>query len=604
MPINVAFQPLGRSTQVEKGETIWTAAETAGVPLASVCGGQSICGKCRVRVLHGEVTPVVPLERDLLAEEELQEGYRLACEARILGPVVIETPQVSEDRRSKLTTLSTDSNPVVRSGIHKVNVTVPPPSLSDPRSDEERLRDTLSQMGYLPPAIALDQLAGLSLTLRKHAFQLTCVFQDERFLAFEGGDTTSAHYGLAVDIGTTTVAAYLVHLGSGERLEAAAISNRQAIFGDDVMSRLACAQAGGLDKLRQTAIAVLNDLIFMVCQASGVESSSVYGMTVTGNTSMLHFLAGLPTDHLGVAPYVAVTSDLVTATAADLGLEIHPHAAIWLLPGIGAFAGADCVCAAAAANMADNAKTSLLIDFGTNAEIILGSREELYACATAAGPAFEGARIKDGMRAAPGAIDHVWITDGNVRVHTIDDLPAVGLTGTGLVAAVAALRKEGLLDDRGLFAHHNRLDSSWWKTNGNKRTLLLTQPARQRSPIKLSQSDIGEFQLAKAAVRAGIRILQRRMGISDEDIDQILLAGAFGSFMDPAAALAADLLPDVAVERVRSVGNAAGVGAVQALLNQTVRENYVDLARRINYVELSVEPDFNHYFARSLSFKR
>lgn len=599
MAIPITFQPMGRTVDADPGESLWGAAIHAGIPLASICGGQGTCGKCQVRIVRGQVSPASEAEHELLTPDEREAGFRLACETHALGPLVVETPLVREDRHSKIAVSNFGPTVDVAPGVAQVYVQVPPPSLADPRADAARLRDTVTGLGYPSPQFPMETLRALPGALRAGDFHLTCILEGDQLIAVEPGDMTSDFLGLAIDLGTTTVAAYLVHLGTGEQLAVAAAANRQAIFGDDVMSRLSYAESGGID-LHTAAVEVINDLIHTVCQSVGTLPQSVYAMTLTGNTTMQHFLGALPTSHLGVAPYVAVSSDQRKIRASALGLAIHPMASVWLLPGAGAYAGADCVSATLATGLAESDEARLLIDFGTNAEIVLGSRQGIVACATAAGPAFEGARVRHGMRAAPGAIDRVWIEDGAIRVRTIGDKRPVGLAGTGLVSAIAAFRTAGLLDERGLFCEHNRLDPEWW----DGMNVILAKPTRNRPAITLSQADVGEFQLAMAAVRAGVKVLLREVGLDSTDIRQILLAGAFGSFMDPADALAAGLLPEVPIERVRSVSNAAGLGAVLALLSAKARQQGCELARTIRYVELSAEPGFNRLFAQSLTFDR
>ena len=407
MSVSVIFQPIGRKAEIEPGETIWSAAEKAHVPLASICGGQSICGKCRIRIIAGNVNSISPVERDYLTEDELQNGFRLACEVQAFEPVIIETPEIKEDQNSKLEIPVSRMNYPFSPGIFKVEVKIPRPSLADPRSDATRLVNTLKRLGYNSPLPDLNQLRQLPDILRKNNYHLSCVFDTNRFIALESGKSIDVFYGLAIDLGTTTVAAYLINLDTGELVGSSAIGNRQAIYGDDIMSRLSYAQSGGQAQLQMAVIETMNALILRICISNGVQPESVYALTITGNTTMLHFLSKLPTDNIGVAPYVATSTEMISTQARDLGIQINPSSTVWLLPGAGAFAGADCVCGAHIAGMAESDEIQLLIDFGTNAELVLGSSKGIYACATAAGPAFEGARIEYGTRLSPGAIDRV-----------------------------------------------------------------------------------------------------------------------------------------------------------------------------------------------------
>lgn len=601
MSIPVTFQSNGREAEVAPGETVWSAAEQARVQLASSCGGQSICGKCRIRIIAGHANSISQVERDLLTKEELQAGYRLACEVHVYEPITIESPEIGEDLQSKLELPIVSKDLSLSPGVYKVEVMVPHASLHDPRSDAARLEDTLKRLGYQPPLLDLHQLKLLPDVLRENNYHLLCVFDEDRYISLEPGKTTDVFYGIAIDLGTTTVAAYLLDLRSGKIEAVSAAGNRQAVYGEDVMSRLSYAQSGGRVKLQQAAVETINTLMQQICDSHEVQPETVYSMTVAGNTIMLHFLSGLPTGNLGVAPYVATSVEIIPVQASELGIRINPSATVLLLPGSGAFAGADCVCGVLAAGIAESEQIQLLIDFGTNAEIVLGSSEGIYACATAAGPAFEGARIEHGMRASPGAIDRVWIDNGRVHVRTIGDLPAAGIAGTGLVSAVAAFRSVELIDQRGIFHSSNTIAGEMWEDDSVTK-IILASSTDDRSTITLSQKDVSEFQLAKAAVRAGIKTLQRKLGIDDTQIQKIFLAGAFGSFMDAADALAADLLPAVPVNRVVSAGNTAGYGAIVALVSQAQREKLCQLANSIHYVELSVEPDFHRIFAEALLF--
>jgi uncharacterized 2Fe-2S/4Fe-4S cluster protein (DUF4445 family) len=603
MNIEVIFQPAGRKVEVPRGVSVWTAAEKGYVTLSSTCGGQSICGKCRIKILNGNANSINEVEREYLTDQELQEGYRLACEVRVFETLSIETPDVEDDRKSKVRLPIPSMQIPLSPSIQKVDAKVPSASLNDPRSDATRLVSALNNLGYQPPVLNLLILKQLPRLLKESNHLVSCIFDENGFIAIEPGDKPSGFYGLAVDLGTTTAAAYLVNLDSGEMEGSEAISNRQAIYGDDVMSRLSYAQSGGSKKLNSLAVRTINELIEQVCNSQEVQRENVYSIAITGNTAMLHFLSGLPTDNMGVAPYTATRNSIISASASEMGLQIHPSASVWLLPGIGAFAGADCVSGAHIVGMQDSEDIQLMIDFGTNAEIVLGSQNGLVGCATAAGPAFEGARIQHGMRAATGAIDRVWIADRHIHYSTINHKSPTGIAGTGLVSAVAALRTAGLIDKNGVLTHKDTLSADCWIKEDNGLKVILVPGSNKQATVTLSQSDISEYQLAKAAVRAGIKILQQKIGVNKNQIKRILLAGAFGSFIDASDALAADLLPEVPIEIIESAGNAAGYGAIAALVSKMERTKICHLANSIQYVELSTEPDFNRLFAKALVFK-
>ena len=553
--------------------------------------------------MTGDVNSISEVEREYLTNQEIQAGYRLACEVRIFEALSIETPEVEADRYSKVKLPVPTKQLSLSPSIQKVQTKVPPASLNDPRSDAARLVSALNGLGYQPPALNLTQLQQIPKLLRENEHFVNCIFEEDRFITIEPGNKLGGFYGIAVDLGTTTAAAYLINLDNGDLVASAATSNRQAIYGDDVMSRLSYARSGGSEKLRGLAVRTVNDLIEQVCTSQALPQENVYSMAITGNTSMLHFFSGLPADNIGVAPYVATSMEIISSSAEELELQIHPSGTVWLLPGIGAFAGADCVSGAHIVGLQDSEDIQLMIDFGTNAEIVLGSQDRILGCATAAGPAFEGARIQHGMRAASGAINRVWIADRCIQYSTINHKPPTGIAGTGLVSAVAALRSASLIDNKGVLTYKDSLAAECWMEDNKGLKVMLVPGSKGQAAITLSQSDISEYQLAKAAVRAGIKILQQKLGINENQIKRILLAGAFGSYIDSGDALAADLLPEVPVEIIESVGNAAGYGAIAALVSKMERTKICYLANFIQYIELSTEPDFNRLFAKALVFK-
>ena len=594
----VDFEPLGRRTSCREGASLLEAARRAGIPLASVCGGRGTCGQCRVRA-SGPLSPPTAQELERLSAGELAAGYRLACQAKVLGPTTVLVPPVAEVQYKVALPL-----PIARRGlqpnVRKLHLRLPPPSLEDQRPDLTRLRDALG--GDLAGAdlVALRQLPR---ALRGADWRITAVLVGGRLISVEEGDTRGESYGLAFDLGTTTVAAYLLDLDSGRQLGAAAATNRQTAYGEDVMTRLDHAHAGGLAELREAALETLNSLVEEVCRGADVPPRSIYEAVLVGNTCMHHLLLGLDPHPIGVAPYIPALGEALDLPARELGLAINPGANVHLLPPVAGFVGADAVADALAAGLGEDGRARLMLDLGTNAEMMLSAGGRVLACAAAAGPAFEGARISCGMRAAPGAIDRVEIAGGHVRVRTIGGRPPLGLAGSGLVSAAAALRREGLLSRRGHFVAEAAPEGLF--SPGERGPQLVLAPAEESGTgraIVLSQGDIAELLLAKAAIEAGVNILLREAGLAVEDLEEVLIAGSFGNYVDKLDAMDIGLVPPLPPERVVGMGNAAGAGAVLALLSVDLRRRAQELARRIEYIELSARPDFNEEFVKAMTF--
>ncbi len=594
----VDFVPAGRQVLCPEGTTLLEAARRSGLRIAAACDGRGTCGKCRVQA-GGCLSAPTPVEGALLSPAEIQDGYRLACQARLLGPAAVRLAAFA-DIAYKAALPWPDAAVPLDPNVRKSYLRLDPPSLGDTRADLERLAAALP--GPLGP-VDLAALRDLPAMLRAADWAVTAVHVGGQLVQVEAGDTRDRCYGLALDLGTTSVAAYLLNLNDGNLLGAAAATNQQVVYGDDVISRIARAHAGGLAALRQAAVETLDALVEEVCRRAGASRERVYEATVVGNTCMLQMLLGIDPYPLGVAPYVPAVVDGLDLSAEEVGLSLNPGARVHILPSVAGYVGADAVANVLAASRQGAAGTRLVVDLGTNAEMVLCCGERAWACATAAGPAFEGARISCGMRAAPGAIDQVEIIEGQVRVHTLEGEPPLGLAGSGLVSAAAALRRRGLLTARGRFVPAAAPAGLFSTAPGEVLAVLV--PAAESGTgkaITLSQRDIAELLLAKAAVAAGLRVLLDTAGLPLESIDEVLIAGSFGSSLDRAAASDIGLLPRLPLDRVVGVGNAAGRGAALALLSREMRRQAGAIARGIAYVELSAHPRFGQEFVRRLSF--
>jgi uncharacterized 2Fe-2S/4Fe-4S cluster protein (DUF4445 family) len=593
--LTVDFEPLGRRARVGHGATLLEAARQAGVGLNAICGGAGTCGTCRVRVLAGQVTPPTEAERDAVAG-----GCRLACQARVLGDVRVDVPPASITAPQRAQIEGRERAVELDPAIRGFDVVAPPPSLTDLQADATRMREALHQQhGVTVRRWDHAMLGQISAALRERGWSARLVVRDNEVIALAPSGTSPL--GLAVDIGTTKVAAYLMDLESGETLAAAGAMNPQIAYGEDVMARIAHAMEGedrALD-LQHHIIGGLNDLTRALCGQAGRASSEVAEAVLVGNTCMHHLVLGLPVRQLGLAPYVPALADFCDLKARDLGLGLAPGAYVHLLPNIAGFVGADHVAMILATGMHEAREVTLGLDIGTNTEISLAVDGRLMSCSCASGPAFEGAHIRDGMRAAPGAIEWVRLVDGEVEYQTIDEAPPVGICGSGVLDGVATLRQAGVLKANGAM----KLEDQPRVRRTERGPEFLLVPAGERDAprdLVITRKDVNEIQLAKAAIRAGVEVLLQEAGLEAEQVERVVVAGAFGTYLDVGSALAVGMFPPLPRERFVQVGNAAGVGAKMALLSRRCRGVAEEIARRVEYIELTTHPQFVQAYMAAL----
>ncbi len=594
---SVVFQPLGKRVPADVGRDLLDIAQRAGVGINSVCGGIGICGNCRVRVGGRGISELNTAELETLHPHDTAGGLRLACQAVVLDDaedIVVDVPpgtmlvgqrsQVEGEQRALALV------PTVR--VH--DLAALPPSVTDLRGDWERLTGaSLADWTVSAPV-----LATLPACLRANHWRVSMVTQGSQVLAFLQPD--SRPLGVAVDVGTTGLAAYLLDLLSGETLATVGATNPQIAYGEDVMSRLTAVardetRAG---RLQQVLVDELNRLIGLLCAEAGVERSAVVEVAAVGNTAMHHLLFGLPVDQLGRAPYVPAFASELSTPARDLGLAIAPGAPIFTPPCIAGFVGADHVAMLLASGALTNDGVTLYLDIGTNTEISLTARGEHWCCSAASGPAFEGAHIAHGIRAADGAIERVsWNGDG-LHWRTINDRPPIGICGSGIVDCIAVLTERGILSAAGALRRADPLvrgagKDSWIEVAG-------ADESANGQAVILSRADVSEIQMAKAAIRAGIKLLVETAGLRESEIDTIILAGAFGTYIDPQSACTIGLIPTLPLQQIHQVGNAAGVGAQQLLLNVNDRAAARRIVRHVHYVELTTHAQFRDRFSQAL----
>jgi len=613
--VRIVFRPAGRSVRVPRGTLVSVAANQVGVAIEQVCGGKGTCGKCKVKALSGALSPLSEAERRHLTEQEIAGGVRLACQAAVLEDASVEVGWASATAGIAILVEGLLEPVALDPLVQKAAIRVPPATIEDPVADYEALRRVLpgGDSPLLQPTVhALSALPG---ALRAVDGLVTAVRSGDLLLAIEPGDTHRSLYGFACDIGTTTVVGYLLDLIGGERLAVASTLNPQTRFGDDVIARIDVAQrdAAGLEALRSAIVEAINDLLSQAAQEAGLTREQVYGLAVVGNTTMHHLFLGLSPAALGRSPYVPVLTGPLRLRATDVGLRAHPAAQLFVLPNIAGFVGADTVGVILATRLHQSDEIRLAVDIGTNGEMALGSRHRLLACSTAAGPAFEGAQLTHGMRAADGAIDHVDVaSDGELIVHSIGQGKLRGICGSGVVDAIAALRRLELIDPTGRLATAEEAGARYGRRWAERLVSLprvgaafVLGPAEHTAiggPVVLTQRDIRQIQLAKGAIRAGIEILQKELAVEPGQIVEVYLAGAFGNYIRPDSALTIGLMPRFPQAVITPVGNAAGAGAQMALLSRRAWEEAAALTDEVQYIELSLRQDFQKIFMDAIMF--
>lgn len=607
----VTFQPTGRDIYVLPGTTVKDAIYLARFDFDFPCGGRGKCGKCRVQIQSGATSPT-GVEQEHLEAEDLAQGFRLACVTEIRQDITIDLPFTKTPEHQILVT-GLDRDVQLDPHLRKTIVELDRPSLQDQRPDWERLKQALYRDGLLAKGAPapLDLLRGLPQLLRQAGFRLAAVTDGIALTGLAKADPATGMLGIAFDIGTTTVVGYLLDLASGKELGVVSALNPQTRYGADVITRNAFAsqQEHGLETLRDTIVEQLNLLIGEAVDNAGLTREQVYLVSVVGNTTMHHLFLGISPKYLALAPYVPVIAGPLTVTAREVGIAINAAGRVCVLPNIAGFVGADTVGVILTTDLDWSESVKLAIDIGTNGEIVLGSRNRLVACSAAAGPAFEGSQISCGMRGTIGAIDHVQFGDG-IAYSVVGGGKPEGVCGSGLLDTVAGMLAQGIIDHRGRLLPPDKLGTRAARyknrivTHEGANALLLADESETAHgrPILITQKDIREVQLAKGAIAAGIQALLEQLGASLDDISEVLLAGAFGNYLNPHSACAIGLIPQALEAKIRPVGNAAGTGAKMALLSRSEYRRAELIAGMVEYVELSAYKNFTEIFAGAMYF--
>lgn len=606
--VKVTFLPSGEIAEAPAGSTIFQAAIAAGVQLESACGGRGTCGKCKVQIPPEKVDPNTEIKEKFISHSEREAGWVLACKYQLFEDMTV-TLSEQKDAHIRKTGRNRLREIELNPSIKKYCVELSKPSVSDQTPDWERLTAALPNREI---RFSRRNAVNLAKTLYNANFRITAVIEGDSLLAVEDGNTLERSYGLAIDIGTTTVVIYLMDLNKGTVLASGAVTNPQRVFGADVISRITYASTGPdhLRQLQTTVMDGINKIIDDLCSESGVRHQEIYQAVVVGNTTMSHLFLGIDPTYLAPAPFIPVFRQAVQLEAHELGLNILETGQVKVLPNVAGYVGADTVGVMLAIGVDRLPGITLAIDIGTNGEMILAGQNRILTCSTAAGPAFEGAEIRYGMRAADGAIEGVWITD-DVQLAVIGGGKPQGICGSGLIDVISEMARTGVVSPTGRMAGtpaqleklppliRERLRRT---EQGLEFVLVWGSESASGEDIVLTQKDVRELQLAKGAIRAGIQILLTDMGISPEQIDRVLLAGAFGNYIKKESALGIGLLPSLPLERIHAIGNAAGDGAKIALLSMVEKTRASDLAFKAEHIELSTRKEFQDQFVKALSF--
>jgi len=605
--LDLLFEPSGRKVRVPPGVFLFDAASWNGVAIDSTCGGHGTCRKCKVQVLDG-TAPITSLDTRAFSVDELKGGWRLACRVEVVSDLHVEVPPLVT--RPKAATVGVGRKVILRPAVQKRYVELSEPNLSDQTTDLERLFASIDDL-ELRPELAV--LRTLGQVLRASDYKVTAVVVDDVLIGVEPGDTTERSFAIAFDLGTTTVVATLLDLSTGAPLAVQSMLNKQQPFGADVITRISAIMMDpkALAQLTRLAHESLNELAQAVCIEGGVNPSEVYEVALAGNATMTHIVLGIDPESLGVAPFIMSTKMFPEVLASDVGVHVHERARAVMFPSLGAYVGGDIMAGLLASGMDRDPRMRLFLDIGTNCEVVLGNSDRLLATAAPAGPAFEGAAIRCGMRAAAGAIEVVKVSVEGVELGVIGDVEPLGLCGSGLVDVVAELVQLKLIDTSGRFVTDDEAltlapgIADRLTQLGDLRVFVLHwfgDVGDVEKSIFLSQRDVRELQFAKAAIATGWQILLEDAGVKPEDLQQVLLAGSFGSYLSPASAVRLGLVPKLPLLRIVSAGNVAGEGAKMALLSLRERAGAMALLEEVEYVELSDRSDFNDQFVDQLAF--
>jgi uncharacterized 2Fe-2S/4Fe-4S cluster protein (DUF4445 family) len=610
----VTFVPGNKTVSVHVGSTLLKAASLAGVHINASCGGAGTCGKCRA-VISGDNFRTEPSIH--LSTREVEQGYVLSCLTMVQGDLQVEIPE--EAQRGVGIRADTGRMPgedflkigdrEIRPRTKKVHLKIPPPDLSDNISDLDRLCREIRKTGYkdLEMTCSLSVLQKLGSTLRENNWDVTVTLFSNRceleIMDIETGDVTLSRYGLAVDVGTTTVVAYLVHLNTGQVVDVESDLNAQIRCGEDVISRIVYAtEVGTLQEVHDLVIETINGLVGRLAERNGIQPESIDSVVSAGNTTMTHFLYGIDPRYIREEPYIPTVNLFPVIKAREIGLRVNQNASIYSVPGTASYVGGDIASGILASEVYKSEELTIFIDIGTNGELVLGNKDWMMAASCSAGPAFEGGGVKFGMRASQGAIEGVRIDRKTLEAtcHVIGDVEPQGICGSGMIDALAELYLAGIIDQKGNFIRDLKTDRIRKGDTGFEYVLVRKSKKKGDRDIVLTSADIDNIIRTKGAIFAGLRTLLGEMKMSFNDVDRFIVAGGFGNYIDIEKAIIIGLLPDLPEERFHFVGNSSIIGAYLVLLSKEMRLEVEEIARKITYVELSVSRSFMDEYMSAL----
>ena len=606
----VKFVPQNKIIEVTAGTDLLQAADAAGLYIEGDCAGKGTCGKCRVKILKDGRGRPTPAEEKHLSISELEAGWVLACQRTVEEDLTVEVPLQKDAHTRKTKLVGGVDKLEAEPAVEKVTVKLKRPEVKDQQADLERLLAAVKK-----PDLQVNprELASFPAILRSNSYTVTAAISGNRLLSIEPGNTEDQIFGIAFDIGTTTIVGSLIDLQTATVIAVSAATNPQNIYGADVISRITHAgEKDGLKQLQDKVIEAVNKIIHELLRQTKVARDRIYEIIAVGNTTMSHLFMGIDPTYLAPAPFIPAYSRALDVEASSLGIRIHPAGRVIFLPNIAGYVGSDTVGVILAADLDLPGDNCAAIDIGTNGELVLRANGKLMACSTAAGPAFEGAQIKQGMRAAAGAIEAVSYVDGRIELGMIDDAKACGICGSGLIDAASALLDAGIIEPSGRFLNPEEnpdkvpphlKDRLRPGKGGFEFVLVPSADSDTGEDIVLTQGDLRELQLAKGAIYAGLKILLKEAGITENDLDRVLLAGAFGNYVRKESALGIGLLPQIPEEKIVAIGNAAGDGARMALASKATRVRAIQSPLNVAHMELSTRPDFQEFFVDALPFR-
>jgi uncharacterized 2Fe-2S/4Fe-4S cluster protein (DUF4445 family) len=609
--VTIAFEPEGRKVKVPYGVTVLKAAKEASVGIRSECGGRGSCGKCKIIIKESDATSkVTATEKKLLSKQEISSGYRLACQTRILMNALIMLPPESMLTSRKIQVLGFERRVKLQPALKKFHVQLSEPTLSDLKPDLERLLDALSKQVPNSQELETDYnlLKNLPSVLRGANWRATVtVWGDKKIISIEPGDTSNLCYGFAVDVGTSKIVGHLVDLTTGETVGAGSVENPQIMHGEDIITRItfATTKKANLEVLQTLAVDGINKVLHAACTEAKVNPRNVYETTVVGNTAMHHLLLGIQPKYLALSPFSPAIRKQLNVEAKELKIKTNPSGIVTFLPVIAGFVGADAVADILTTNIHESDELSLLIDIGTNTEILVGNKDDILCCSCASGPAFEGVHIKHGVKAITGAIEKARIrktTSSKLQFEyeTIDGAKPTGLCGSAMIDIVAEMFKHKIIDNQGRFIIKN--DSKMLRKTGDEIEFVLVGCGETATgkDITVTQKDINEIQLAKAAIYSGCLILLTEKKLEEADLDRVFIAGAFGNHINLENAKITGLIPDIPIEKISFVGNTAVTGAKTVLKSISIREKFETILKKVRYLELATHKNFSREFVDAL----